>query len=107
MRFMGGIRDFLKVKSYRTLSISTVSVVCGGTVIFHFVEGWRWIDALYYTVITLTTVGYGDFSPQTDFGKIISIFYILIGIGTIFAFIDAIFQHRQKRKAEMIKNLKK
>lgn len=98
MVFVDNIKEFLKVKSYRNLTISTISMVLSGTAIFHFVERWRWLDSLYYTVITLTTVGYGDFSPQTDIGKIVSIVYVLVGIGTIFAFIDAIYKHRQGRK---------
>ncbi|KYG37989.1 transporter [Bacillus gaemokensis] len=60
--------------------------ISGGS--FHStVEGLRIIDALYFSVVTLTTVGYGDFSPQTDFGKIFTIFYICIGIGLVFGFI--------------------
>lgn len=107
MAFFDNIREFLKVKAYRTLTLSTISVVLSGTAIFHFVERWRWLDSLYYTVITLTTVGYGDFSPQTDIGKIVSIVYILIGIGTIFAFIDAIYKHRLGRKAKIREKIKK
>ena len=86
--------DFLKDKSYRNLVLSTLFVILGGMFLFHYIEGWKWIDALYFSVITLTTVGYGDLAPQTDLGKIISIFYIFSGIGIIFGFINAFYQHR-------------
>ena len=93
--------EFIKDKTYRGLIISTFSILFTGTLVYHFVEGWRWLDSFYFSVITLTTVGYGDFSPQTDFGKIFSIFYIISGIGIIFGFINAIFQHRSMKLDEM------
>ncbi len=79
------------------LGISTSLILLSGTVVYHFTEGWHWLDAFYFSAITLTTVGYGDFSPATDFGKVFTVFYILIGIGLIFAFIDALFVQRTER----------
>lgn len=70
------IVSFLKDKSYRSLLLTTNFFIGFGTVIYHFVEGWSWLDSLYFSVITLTTIGYGDFSPQTDLGKIFTLLYI-------------------------------
>jgi len=97
---MQTIAGFLRAKTYRNLTLSAIVILANGTIIYHFVEGWRWLDALYFSVITLTTVGYGDLSPQTDFGKIFTILYILTGIGIIFGFIDAIYKHRMKKIEE-------
>lgn len=94
MILIKNIFDFLSQKSYRTLTVLALVMIFTGTMTYHFVEGWRWLDSLYFSVITLTTVGYGDFSPQTDFGKVFSIFYILTGIGIILGFINTIYQHR-------------
>ncbi len=95
---------FFKEKAYRNLIISTLTILLNGTLIYHFVEGWRWLDAFYFSVITLTTVGYGDFSPQTDFGKLFTTLYVLGGIGIMLSFINAVSDHRikhkKKRKAE-------
>jgi voltage-gated potassium channel len=44
-------------------------------------------------VITLTTIGYGDFTPQTDFGKIFNMFYIVMGLGLILSFIQTVRDH--------------
>lgn len=39
-----------------------------------------WADCVYMSVITLTTVGFGDFSPKTKFGRVISLFWMLFGV---------------------------
>lgn len=44
-------------------------------------EGWRYLDSLYFSVATVTTIGYGDLVPQTDTGKIFTMFFAFIGIG--------------------------
>lgn len=84
---------FLKDKEYQDLLITTAIIIGFGSVMFHYLEGWSWIDSVYFSVITLTTVGYGDFSPQTDEGKIFTIFYIFIGIGIILSFINTVYNH--------------
>ena len=56
-----------------------------GTLFYHFVEGWSWLDSIYFCVITLATVGYGDFTPDTVPGKIFTIAYIFMGVGLIVA----------------------
>ncbi len=51
------------------------------TTFYHWVEKWSWLDAFYFSVITIATVGYGDLAPKTDPGKLFTVFYILLGIG--------------------------
>ena len=75
-----------------------------GMVFYHVVEKWGWFDSLYFTVITLATVGYGDFTPQTVLGKAFTMFYIFIGIG-LFVFVTNIFlRHQALRRVEANKN---
>ncbi|MDA0246408.1 MAG: potassium channel protein [Chloroflexi bacterium] len=52
-----------------------------GTFSYAHLEGWSLLDALYATVITMTTVGYGDLSPQTVNGRIFAIFFTILAIG--------------------------
>ena len=77
--------DFDK-HAYRYLLGLTVLVLLGGTVAFHFVEKLSFVDAYYFCVVTLATVGYGDITPHTELGKILATFYILIGVGIITTF---------------------
>lgn len=58
----------------------------GGSYIYSNLEGWRYLDSMYFTVATVTTVGYGDFVPLTDTGKIFTIFFSFLGIGMAFYF---------------------
>lgn len=85
--------SFIKDKEYRSLLTTTLFVVGFGSVVYHNIEGWTWIDSIYFSVITLTTIGYGDYSPQTDEGKLFTIFYIIIGIGIILTFINTVYEH--------------
>ena len=83
----------LKEKRYLKLILATIVIVLIGSVFYHSVEGWGWIDSIYFSVITFTTVGYGDFSPQTDLVKIFTTFYVIIGIGLMFSFINTLYQY--------------
>lgn len=99
MIFFRAIINFLRDKQYRDLLITSLIILLVGTFTYHYLEGWSYVDSLYFSVITLTTVGYGDFSPQTNGGKIFTIFYIFIGLGMILSFIQTIFDHfNEERK---------
>lgn len=69
-----------------------------GTFAYRYLEGWSYIDSLYFSVITLSTIGYGDFSPQTTGGKLFTIFYILLGIGVILAFVNTVYHHFENER---------
>src|SRR5215204_3134752 len=53
-----------------SLALLTLIAIVSGTAFYSLVEGLRFVDALYFSVVTLTTVGYGDFAPETDIGKL-------------------------------------
>ena len=98
MFFLKTILLFLQDEQYRDLLITTAIILLIGTVSYHYLEGWRYVDSLYFSMVTLTTIGYGDFTPQTDEGKIFTVLYIIVGIGVILSFINTIQQHYAKMK---------
>ncbi len=77
---------------FRGLAGSVAAVLAAGTTFYSLVEDWSVLDSLYFSVITLTTVGFGDFAPETAVGKLFTIFYIFIGLGFIMAFVTTIVQ---------------
>lgn len=59
-----------------------VGVFAFGTLGYMLLEGWPFLDALFMTVTTLTTVGYGEVNPLDTSGKIFTCVLILSGVGT-------------------------
>jgi len=107
MLFFKTLLSFLRDRDYQDLLVTTMLVLGIGATVYHYLEGWNWIDSLYFSVITLTTIGYGDFSPQTDAGKIFTIFYIIVGLGIILSFINTVHKHFRDVKNEYRKNKSK
>jgi len=62
-----------------------------GTIFYSEVESLPLVDAFYLSGVTLTTLGFGDFVPLTDAGKIFTVFYTLVGVGTIFYVLGKLF----------------
>jgi voltage-gated potassium channel Kch len=92
--------------TYSTQVIVTLSVaVVGlGTVAYRYLEDWGWVDSLYFSVITLTSVGYGDLAPSTSGSKLFTVFYIVTGLSLLGASLNEIVKrrgrHRAARRAE-------
>ena len=93
MIFFRTIRSFYKDKEYRNLILTTIIIMVIGTVSFHYIEGWSWLDSFYFSFITLTTIGFGDLTPITDLGKVFTIIYIIMGVGVILTFINTVYKH--------------
>ena len=70
-----------------------------GTIFYWSVEDWTFIQSLYFSVVTLATVGYGDLTPTTDYSRIFTIIYIFIGLGVLVLFLSAIAQQYMRQKA--------
>ena len=86
----------------RPLYFAASGLLLVGTIFYSLVEGWRPLDSLYFCVVTLTTVGLGDFTPKTDLGKVFTIFYVLAGISVILAFANAVLQGASARERERV-----
>jgi len=69
-------------EALRILILLAIILLVGVTG-YHVIEGWSFVDALYMTVITLATVGYGETHPLSTVGRIFTIFLILGGMGII------------------------
>ena len=75
-------------------------LVLTGTLFYWRFEDWTIIEALYFCVVTLTTVGYGDLHPTTAGTQIFTIVYILTGFGVLVALLTSVAQQYLKHKTE-------
>jgi voltage-gated potassium channel len=80
------VRQGLRDPEFRSILVLLLGQLTLGTFFYRQVERWSILDSLYFSVITLATVGYGDFTPATAAGKIFTMFYIVFGIGLLVAF---------------------
>jgi hypothetical protein len=86
--------DVLSDPSTRPMLIYVAIILLIGAVLYHWLEGWSWIDSFYFVVITLTTIGYGDLTPTTPLTKLITIFYGINGVIVLLTFFDIIRRYR-------------
>ena len=89
----GGLYSAVSDRQVRLLLGLTLAVIVGAAVVYRLIEGWRWVDAFYFAAVTVATVGYGDFAPVTDAGKLFTIFYLVIGVGLFVAAAAALAEH--------------
>jgi voltage-gated potassium channel len=77
-------------RGFVVLALLAVALVVGGSAFYSRVEGLGALDAVYLSVTTLTTVGYGDVTPVTNAGKVFTTIFVLVGMGILLAFVTAI-----------------
>src|SRR4051812_40793164 len=78
-RLFHGLGHALRQPEVQGVAQLALSLILITTIFYWFVEGWSLLDAAYFAVVTIATVGYGDFAPQTTLGKIFTIGYIVSG----------------------------
>lgn len=92
--------DVLEDPESRPILLWAAATILVGAILFRWLEGWSWLDAVYFCVVSLTTVGYGDLSPTHPASKMLSIFYILNGIVVLLTLFDRVRVVRTRRVSE-------
>jgi len=103
------------LKRFLLIAASLSATLLIGTVGFMWVEGWTLFDSLYMSLITLTTVGYGEVHPLSFQGRVFASFLMLVGVTTVFVSIAVMGEtllrlemtdyFGRKRRDRMLKNI--
>ena len=70
--------------------VALMGLLAIGTFAYHYLEHWSWLTSFYFSVCTLTTVGYGDFYPTTDVSRLFTAVYVLVGVAIAFTSLSLI-----------------
>jgi voltage-gated potassium channel len=95
--FFHDLRDAFRDQKTRVLLLWVFVLLLIGTIFYSAVEGWNTVDAFYFSVVTLTTVGYGDLSPATTSGKLFTTIFIFLGISIIVVFANTLAHKHAER----------
>ncbi len=68
-----------------------------GMIVYHNIEGWDWLDSIYFMTTTFTTVGYGDIVPKTQEGKMFTVLFVWTGVSIGFYFLFLLSRYRERK----------
>ncbi|ROU03326.1 potassium channel family protein [Histidinibacterium lentulum] len=85
-----GLADAFSSAKVRSLLAFTFALIALATVVFWLLEDWSLLQAAFFAVATISTVGYGDVVPETVAGRIFCMVYILVGLGVFVAAATAV-----------------
>ena len=87
-------------REFRGLALILAAWIALGTIIYTFNEGWSVVESFYFCVMTLTTIGYGDFSPSGSAMQLYTVVYAVLGIGFFVSFnarlVQVAFESRRR-----------
>ena len=84
----------------KALPVVAGALVLTGTIFYWRFEDWTIVQALYFSVVTLTTVGFGDLTPTSAGTQIFTVIYILTGLGVLVALLSSVASHYVRQKSE-------
>jgi voltage-gated potassium channel len=105
LRLMRAVRRLFSIDGIRYAALLAGLTALGGGAAFAEVEHRSTWTGAYWAVTTMTTVGYGDVSPATDWGRGIAVVVMLVGIGFLTLIIGAIAQRFIAAQVEQVREL--
>ena len=95
----------LRSKQIQATFIVVAFLLVTSTIFFHLVEKWSLFDSFYFSVVTMSTVGYGHFVPATVLGKLGVIVLIFSGVGALAILVQSVatdaIERRTKRAVKV------
>ncbi len=100
-RLFKGIYRSWQDPVFRSTLLLASLIYLSGTIFYHTVEGWSWLDSAYFSVMLATTIGLGDLAPTSAASKLFTMGYALTSIGIFVALItqlaSSLIAPRQKK----------
>ncbi len=100
-----GIHQSWQDPAFRGLLILFAIMLSLGAFFYHKVEGWTYLDSLYFCVVAVSTVGFGDYTPQTLPGKLFTIAFLLGGVGVFVSIVGTLAVNLANAEIETDKRL--
>ena len=83
--------------SIKFLFVAVFALLLFGTILFHSIEGWSYLDSFYFVSMTATTVGYGDFTPTHALSKILTVIYSMTIVPVVLYSFTAIAKYELEK----------
>lgn len=104
------VRGLRQDAEFRALSILLALALIGGTLFYWTVQHWTVLDSLYFCVMTIATIGYGDLAPTGPVSKVFTIAYAILGIGLFASFVGKLvalrMEHHKQQKENRLRDKK-
>lgn len=94
-------------KKVIVVAITSIILVLTYAYLISIVEGVDYFTALYFSIVTITTTGYGDFTPKTFLGKALTVVYLCFGVGIVMYLFSLIAEYIVEGRFEEFMRLKK
>lgn len=94
--FFHGLRD----PEFQAIVFLLIVAVLAGSIFYHSVEGWSWVDSAYFSVVSLTTVGDATRAPTTDMSKVFTMGFSVAGIALMLAFLSRLGSYRDRQRED-------
>jgi len=82
--------DLLLDPEARPVFVYAAANILIGALLYSWLEGWSYLDSVYFVVVSLATIGYGDLTPTTPITKLLTIFFALNGVVILLMLFDQI-----------------
>ncbi len=80
---LGKVRRFIQTNGFIYMLYCALFLILTSSIIMTFVEFGNFEDSLWWSIVTVFTVGYGDISPTSTIGRLIAVILMLLGIGLV------------------------
>lgn len=101
----------LKSRTVHQLLVLAILIITVGVILFMGLEGWSFVNAFYFTVSLLTTVGFGDLTPTNELSRFIASIYMLLVVPLMLVMMgvvaDGVFRFREQQEVEAHEAAKK